>query len=46
MIKERLGRINWKKLNIDQEEIIFCEGGEALEKAAQGACGWHIPGSV
>lgn len=29
-----------------QEEILNCEGGEALEQAAQRNCGCPIPGSL
>ncbi|PKU40380.1 reverse hypothetical protein [Limosa lapponica baueri] len=29
-----------------EEEILYCEGGEAPEQVAQGSCGCPIPGSV
>ena len=29
-----------------KKEILYCEGGEALEYVAQRSCGWPLPGSV
>ena len=29
-----------------KEEILYCEGGEALEQVAQRSCGCPVPGSV
>ena len=29
-----------------KEEILYCEGGEALEQVAQRGCGCPLPGSV
>ena len=29
-----------------KEEVLYCEGGEALEWVAQGSCECSIPGSV
>jgi len=29
-----------------KEEILYCEGGEALEQVAQRSRGWPLPGSI
>lgn len=38
--------LHWKRADLDKLEIIQCEGGEALEQAAQRSCGLLIPGTV
>ena len=40
--------LNWKWADLDQilEEILYCEGGEALEQVAQRGCECPLPGKI
>ena len=37
---------SWKIQTGYKEEILYCEGGEALAQVAQKSWGWPFPGSV
>ena len=40
--------LNWKRVDwtISWEEILYCEGGETLEQAAQRGCECPLPGGI
>ncbi|GAB0203618.1 mitochondrial enolase superfamily member 1 [Grus japonensis] len=45
-IRECSDRTRGNGFKLKEEEILYCEGGEALEQVAQRGCGSPLPGSV